>query len=124
MALESKQPEVKSALYYLARSKTCIGDGIFAGIDFESGESIATLKRPLLASLESERLKDTCANCFLWTEGASIGSRLYVKEGITVQTCAGCKRFRYCSRVSLVTLALFLYLCCSGMSKGGMEPWS
>ncbi|KAJ4296189.1 hypothetical protein N0V90_006233 [Kalmusia sp. IMI 367209] len=75
------------------------GRGFFSGRDIKNGESIATLKRPLMTSLEAERLKDTCANCYVWTEGSSIGSRLYVKEGTTVQTCAGCKRFRYCSRV-------------------------
>jgi hypothetical protein len=105
---QNAEHEAKPSLHYLARSKTCIGDGIFAGIDFKSGEAVVTLKRPLLASLESERLKDTCANCFLWTEGASIGSRLYVKEGTTVQTCAGCKRFRYCSKVGPVTSYLFI----------------
>jgi len=99
MAQNSKQLEAKSLLYYLARSKTCIGDGIFAGADLEGGEPVTTLKRPLIASLESERLKDTCANCFVWTEGSSLGSRLYVKEGTAVQACAGCRRFRYCSRV-------------------------
>ncbi|KAF2682373.1 SET domain-containing protein [Lentithecium fluviatile CBS 122367] len=96
MSQEAKQ--AKPSPYYLARSKNCIGDGLFAGVNFKGGETIIALKRPLLASLESERLKDTCANCFVWTEESSIGSRLYVKEGTTVQTCAGCKRFRYCSK--------------------------
>lgn len=92
---------------YIARSKVCInasgqsvGNGVFTGSDLKGGESIKSLKRPLLASLESERLKDTCANCNLWTEGSTTGSRLYVKKGTTVQTCAGCKRFQYCSKAS------------------------
>jgi hypothetical protein len=75
------------------------GKGFFSNKDFKAGEAIITIPRPLMASLESERLKDTCANCYIWTEGSSIGSRLYVKQGITVQMCAGCKRFRYCSKV-------------------------
>ncbi|KAJ4345367.1 uncharacterized protein N0V89_011497 [Didymosphaeria variabile] len=74
------------------------GKGFFSSKDVKSGESIVMIRRPLMASLESERLKDTCANCYIWTEGSSIGSRLYVKEGTTVSTCAGCKRFRYCSK--------------------------
>ncbi|KAK7178981.1 hypothetical protein DPSP01_008207 [Paraphaeosphaeria sporulosa] len=74
------------------------GKGFFSNRDLTSGESIVMIERPLMASLESERLKDTCANCYVWTEGTSIGSRLYVKEGVTVQMCAGCKRFRYCSK--------------------------
>jgi hypothetical protein len=101
MTQEPGTPTTKSSLYYLARSKTCIGDGIFAADDLQAGQPLAVLERPLLASLESERLKDTCANCFVWTEGSAIGSRLYVKEGTSVQACAGCRRFRYCSKVSM-----------------------
>ncbi|KAL5407246.1 hypothetical protein PMIN06_003785 [Paraphaeosphaeria minitans] len=74
------------------------GKGFFSNRDLTGGEPIAIIQRPLMASLESERLKDTCANCYVWTEGSAIGSRLYVKRGITVQMCAGCKRFRYCSK--------------------------
>jgi hypothetical protein len=102
MAQDPKPSGPKPVLYYLARSQTCIGDGIFAGANLKGGELITTLKRPLLASLESERLKDTCANCFVWTEGSSLGSRLYVKEGTSVQACAGCRRFRYCSKVTTI----------------------
>lgn len=76
------------------------GKGLFSNRDLTSGEPLVMIQRPLMASLESERLKDTCANCYVWTEGSSIGSRLYVKKGITVQMCAGCKRFRYCSKVT------------------------
>lgn len=75
------------------------GKGFFSNRAFKSGEPIITITRPLMASLESERLKDTCANCYVWTEGSTVGSRIYVKQGITVQMCAGCKRFRYCSKV-------------------------
>jgi hypothetical protein len=79
------------------------GKGFFSNKALKSGESIVMVPRPTMASLESERLKDTCANCYDWTEGSSIGSRLYVKEGTTVQMCAGCKRFRYCSKVHCTT---------------------
>ncbi|KAF2252989.1 SET domain-containing protein [Trematosphaeria pertusa] len=91
MALEAPQPGATSLPFYLAPSEACvnekgerIGKGIIAGTDFKGGELIAALKRPLVGSLDTERLKDTCANCYVWTEGSSLGSRLY--------------RFRYCSK--------------------------
>ncbi|KAF2636388.1 SET domain-containing protein [Massarina eburnea CBS 473.64] len=90
--------------FYIARSSICvnaagetIGDGVFARCNYEPGDFIASRPRPVLASLETERLNDTCANCFVWTQGSG-GSRLYVKEGTKVQACGGCKRFRYCSK--------------------------
>ncbi|ORY09409.1 hypothetical protein BCR34DRAFT_568355, partial [Clohesyomyces aquaticus] len=102
---QPKYPGSSDRPFYFARSEICvdsdgecIGDGVFAGEDFEAGTHIYALKRPLAGSLDTERLVDTCANCYVWTEGSSIGSRLYVKEGTKVQTCAGCKRFRYCSK--------------------------
>lgn len=95
--------ETSASPFYLAKSTDpagkSIGNGIFAGLDYGAGEQIAALVRPLLASLDTERLQDTCANCYIWTEGTSTGSRLYVKEGTKVSLCAGCKRFRYCSKV-------------------------
>ena len=106
MTEEKKHPSDKASPYYLAKSDICvnakgecIGNGIFAGRDYGVGEQIITLARPLVASLDTERLADTCANCFTWTEGSSIGSRLYVPEGTSVSACGGCKRFRYCSKV-------------------------
>ncbi|KAF2463037.1 SET domain-containing protein [Lindgomyces ingoldianus] len=102
---EPKYPPGTSTPFYLARSEICvdstgkcIGDGVFAGGNYEPGSHIFTLNRPLVGSLDTERLIDTCAHCYVWTEGSGIGSRLYVKEGTKVQTCAGCKKFRYCSK--------------------------
>lgn len=83
---------------YIARSESCIGDGVIASRAYRPGELITELPRPLVGSLDTERLEDTCANCYTWTEGSSIGSRLYVPEGTKVFACAGCKRFRYCSK--------------------------
>jgi hypothetical protein len=109
MAESPKYPGAKASPFYLARSQICvdaagecIGDGVFAGCDFGAGEHLVAMHRPLVASLDTERLNDTCANCYTWTEGSSIGSRLYVREGTKVQACAGCKRFRYCSKVQSV----------------------
>jgi hypothetical protein len=76
-----------------------IGNGIFAGRTYSAGEEILALKRPLLGSLDTQYLHDTCANCFVWTEGAANGTRLYIPPGTSVQKCAGCQRFWYCSKV-------------------------
>ncbi|KAF1940270.1 SET domain-containing protein [Clathrospora elynae] len=89
--------------FHIAKSNICTdqsggtGSGLFAGRRFGAGEQIAVFKRPLVGSLETERISDTCANCYVWTEGSS-GTRLYVPEGTEVQKCAGCHRFRYCSK--------------------------
>ncbi|KAF2133003.1 SET domain-containing protein [Dothidotthia symphoricarpi CBS 119687] len=90
---------------YIAKSEVClneqgerVGDGLFAGVDFGPGEQVTAVKRPILASLDTERLSDTCANCFVWTEGSSMGARLYVPEGTRVHACAGCRMVRYCSK--------------------------
>src|SRR4051812_1549254 len=92
-----------SAAFYITESVSAkgnsIGNGIFAGRNFGAGEEIIFFKRPMVGSLDSQYLQDTCANCYIWTEGSSTGTRLYVPEGTKVQKCAGCQRFRYCSRV-------------------------
>lgn len=89
--------------FYIAKSTNAkgdsIGNGFFAGRTFGAGEEITSLRRPLVGSLDAQYLEDTCANCYVWTEGVSTGTRLYVPEGTKVQKCAGCQRFRYCSKV-------------------------
>ncbi|KAH8732873.1 hypothetical protein GQ44DRAFT_821129 [Phaeosphaeriaceae sp. PMI808] len=75
-----------------------IGKGVFAGRNFGNGEEILVLNRPLVGSLDSRYRHDTCANCYLWAEGAKIGTRFYVPDDASVQKCAGCKRFAYCSK--------------------------
>ena len=94
------------APYYIAKSNLClnekgesVGNGFFANLDFNAGEQVTSLKRALIGSLDAERLLDTCANCYVWTDGSSTGTRLYVPLGTKVQKCAGCQRFRYCSKV-------------------------
>jgi SET and MYND domain-containing protein len=106
MTEQPKSSVTTPAPYYIAKSNVCvnskgesIGNGVFAGRKFGAGEQIATFKRPLVGSLETERLLDTCANCYVWAEGSSTGTRLYVPEGTEVQKCAACQRFRYCSKV-------------------------
>ncbi|CAE7202965.1 hypothetical protein P3342_010975 [Pyrenophora teres f. teres] len=93
------------APYHISKSNICVdskgesnGNGVFASRRFGAGEEVASFKRPLVGSLETERLLDTCANCYVWTEGSSTGTRLYVPEGVKVDKCAACARFRYCSK--------------------------
>jgi hypothetical protein len=104
----STESDVASPPFYISRSVNSkaenIGNGFFAGRKFGPGEEITTLRRPLVGSLDTQYLHDTCANCYVWTEGASTGTRLYVPEGISVQKCAGCQRFRYCSKVQAESL--------------------
>jgi hypothetical protein len=97
-----------SAPFRPAKSPVCAnqkgestGNGLFANVDFEPGRLIASIRRPIGGALDTERLLDTCANCFVWTEGASTGTRTYVPEGVKVSKCAGCQRFRYCSKVRI-----------------------
>jgi len=89
-----------------------IGNGIFAGRDYAAGVEITSISRPLVGSLDSQYVLDTCANCYVWTEGSSTGTRLYVPVGTKVQKCAGCQRFRYCSKVRIMhprSLKLLMY---------------
>lgn len=108
MSDEQKISVTTPAPHYISKSNVCVnskgesvGRGVFANRRFGAGEEIARFQRPLVGSLETERLLDTCANCYLWTEGASAGTRLYVPEGAEVSKCAACQRFRYCSKVSI-----------------------
>lgn len=97
---------VTQASFYIDKAKVCvdgkdvsIGNGVFANRNFGAGEQVATLTRPLVGSLDAQYLQNTCANCYVWTAGSSTGVRLYVPEGMKMQKCAGCQRFRYCSKV-------------------------
>jgi hypothetical protein len=104
-----------SAPFRPAKSQVCVnekgesvGNGLFANVDFEPGQLVANIRRPIVGSLDTERLHDTCANCYVWTEGASTGTRTYVPEGTKVSKCAGCQRFRYCSKVRVLALIPFI----------------
>lgn len=100
-----------SAPFRPGKSQVCIndkgesvGNGLFANVDFEAGQLVASVRRLIVGSLDTERLHDTCANCYVWTEGASTGTRTYVPENTKVSKCAGCQRFRYCSKVRVLPL--------------------
>lgn len=118
-----------AAPHYISRSTNSrgesIGNGLFAGRRYKAGEQIAFAPRPLLGSLDSHRLLDTCANCYMWTEGAGSGSRTYVPAETKVQKCAGCQRFRYCSKVSrdqTFSISIAYTEMLLGMSERSMEP--
>jgi hypothetical protein len=101
-AISTTTTGTPSPSYYIGRAvnskNESIGNGIFAGRTYGAGEEILALKRPLLGSLDTQYLHDTCANCFVWTEGVANGTRLYIPPNTSVQKCAGCHRFRYCSK--------------------------
>ncbi|KAK6865263.1 SET domain-containing protein [Apiospora arundinis] len=79
------------------------GRGLFACQVFKPGDVVASVDRPFVAELESDRLEDTCAWCFQRGEtdpeararAASIG----MPAGfIETKACAGCHRVSYCSK--------------------------
>lgn len=124
MSTEPASSVAAPAPYYISKSNVCvnskgesIGNGVFANQRFGAGEEIANFKRPLVGSLETERLLDTCANCYLWTEGSSTGTRLYVPEGAKVNKCAACQIFRYCSKVRRVICGYVRKLICIRHAK-------
>jgi len=98
--------EAAAEAYYISDSKISgtgpSGQrGLFARRALGPGESLGVFRRALVTSLEARRLVDTCANCFVWTEGAATGTRLYVSGATRVSKCGGCQRVRYCSKVRL-----------------------
>jgi len=99
----SKSSSTSSPPFYISQSTNSkgvsIGNGLFAGREFGAGEQITVIDRPLLGSLDTQYLHDTCANCYVWGEGAASGTRLYVPPNTKLSKCAGCQRFRYCSKV-------------------------
>ncbi|KAL9049757.1 MAG: hypothetical protein Q9162_007047 [Coniocarpon cinnabarinum] len=74
------------------------GKGLFAIKDHKAGECILTIERPLVTALDNKRLKDTCANCYTWTADRFMRQLVGDAEPAKLQTCAGCKTLRYCSK--------------------------
>lgn len=92
--------------YYLSKSEVCIdekggrpGNGAFAFQAFQAGAPIFALKRPLVGILDTKRLSDTCANCYVGVEGTPHASTSSLNENIQVSACVGCKYLRYCGKV-------------------------
>lgn len=79
------------------------GRGLFAAKDFRPGDVVLAVDRPLVAELDIDRLKDTCAWCF--QRGATDplerkhSAAMGLPTGFTeVKACAGCQRISYCSK--------------------------
>lgn len=79
------------------RSSTVSGRGLFAIRDVTAGNALLSLDRPLITALDGERIQDTCAWCFAWTE-LPVLSGAGVNQATTVNACSGCKKVKYCSR--------------------------
>ncbi|PPJ51185.1 hypothetical protein CBER1_07495 [Cercospora berteroae] len=79
------------------------GRGLFAKKDFAPGDVVLSLDRPYVAELDTERLSDTCAWCFL--KGVTAEERAKAvalglpASNIETKACTGCKRVRYCSKL-------------------------
>ncbi|KAF2210233.1 hypothetical protein CERZMDRAFT_45763, partial [Cercospora zeae-maydis SCOH1-5] len=79
------------------------GRGLFAKKDFEPGDVVLSLDRPYVAELDTSRLSDTCAWCFL--KGVTAEERAKAvalglpASNIETKQCTGCKRVRYCSKI-------------------------
>ncbi|KAK6067358.1 MYND finger [Seiridium cupressi] len=79
------------------------GHGLFALKDFQPGDVVLAIDRPLVAELDMERLRDTCAWCF--QRGATdpqeraMSAAMGLPAGfIEVKACTGCRRISYCSK--------------------------
>lgn len=73
------------------------GRGLFATRTISPGEPLLSLDRPLVTALDVERIPDTCAWCFAWTE-LPVLSGAGVNQATIVNWCTGCKKVKYCSR--------------------------
>lgn len=86
--------------------ESCIsgaGRGLFAAKDFQPGDVVLAIDRPLVAELDIDRLSDSCAWCFQRgatdplerLQSASMG----LPTGfIEAKACTGCHRVSYCSK--------------------------
>ncbi|EOD47967.1 putative set and mynd domain protein [Neofusicoccum parvum UCRNP2] len=68
------------------------GNGLFATQDIPAGESIFSLKRPLITVLDNVSLDSCCANCFASTGFGATNNQLDLKA------CTGCRTVKYCGR--------------------------
>ena len=82
----------------LVKPSTVSGKGLFAWKDFDSGEALLTVPRPLVIALNNTRLPDTCSNCFQWTAPVFQCKVIDVAKPPKLKTCTGCKTLRYCSK--------------------------
>ena len=76
------------------------GWGLYANRDIEARESVISIQRPLVISMDIPRLKDTCYLC-LGFESKTFQSPTVadLAEETKLQICTGCHVVRYCSKV-------------------------
>jgi hypothetical protein len=82
------------------------GRGLYARRSISARELIISIKRPLVISLDTKRLKDTCYRCLNYMiEMADYHERADRIDEHRLQTCTGCHVVRYCSKVRTAFLA-------------------
>lgn len=106
------------------RASSTSGNGLFATEAIPAGGLVLSIQRPLVGVLDLAHLGDSCSNCFLWPEGdveknsvsfthaevekkglqwAREKVQYMTEEGmpiVSVNACTGCKKVKYCSKVS------------------------
>jgi MYND finger len=77
------------------------GWGLYASKDIPARETIISILRPLVVSLDIPRLKDTCYNCLGYDADVFERYRNGAagEDDKKLQICSGCHAVRYCSRV-------------------------
>lgn len=75
------------------------GTGLFAKDDISAKECIMLILRPLVAVLDTPRLKDTCYCCYRWSKPSAIGARPNMLDGTVLKACSGCHIVYYCEKV-------------------------
>ena len=84
------------------------GRGLKAKCSIAAGARVMGVKKPLLAVLDSDRLRDTCYNCLKTEKGYRVStadnmshstSYLDTQNWGTVSCCTACRIARYCSKV-------------------------
>lgn len=73
--------------------------GLYAKRDILARERIISIQRPLIISLDTPRLKDTCYCCLGYTETGPEYDPHHWKADNRLQICTGCHVVRYCSKV-------------------------
>jgi len=76
------------------------GRGLFATKDLQAGELIFSIERPLVCVLDGTHLDDTCANCFVSSQGPPIGRTVRDVDDVQLKACARCKQMKFCGKVN------------------------
>lgn len=82
---------------YVKRSSVA-GRGLFAKKKLTAGELIFRIDGPLVGSIDTARLHDTCSSCYAWRSAPQLPALGPGAEG-TVRACGGCKVLSFCDKV-------------------------